>query len=295
MNIKHIQYIVEIDRVRSISQAAENLYIGQPNLSRILKDVEDDIGFSIFLRTTHGVKPTERGASFLRHARNILREMESIQTMSPNQMVENRLRICIPRSGTSFDLTGNYLKTVCEEQNIHVTIRVSHAREAFELLSNGNAEIGIIRFRQGYEAYFQEIASASKLAFHPLSHYDDVVLMHKSHPLAGSEKIRMDALKQHLLITHSDRYLKIKQAEGDCAERQIYTVDRYTQLTLLGVIPGSYMWSAPLNAEELNRYDLVQKSCSGHSRRYCEALIYNNQLVMNSLESAFIGKLLERS
>ena len=43
MNIKHFQYLIEIERVRSISQAAENLYIGQPNLSRILKEIELDV------------------------------------------------------------------------------------------------------------------------------------------------------------------------------------------------------------------------------------------------------------
>ena len=41
MNTQHLQYVVEIERMRSISQAAENLFIGQPNLSRILHDMEE--------------------------------------------------------------------------------------------------------------------------------------------------------------------------------------------------------------------------------------------------------------
>lgn len=64
MDIKHIQYLVEIERVHSISQAAENLYLGQPNLSRILRDVEESVGFPIFERTSKGVHPTPRGAIF---------------------------------------------------------------------------------------------------------------------------------------------------------------------------------------------------------------------------------------
>ena len=48
MNTQHLQYIIEIERTRSISQAAENLFIGQPNLSRILHDVEQMLGFRIF-------------------------------------------------------------------------------------------------------------------------------------------------------------------------------------------------------------------------------------------------------
>ena len=122
MNVKHIQYIVEIERVSSISQAAENLYIGQPNLSRILKEVETDIGFPIFLRTTHGVKPTERGAVFLQHAHNILREVENIQMMGHNQPIEDRMRICMPRTVSCFQFVADFLKTAAEQHNVQISV-----------------------------------------------------------------------------------------------------------------------------------------------------------------------------
>ena len=83
MNIKHLQYMSEIERVGSISQAAKNLYVGQPNLSRILREVEESVGFTIFDRTHQGIRPTERGMAFLQHAHNILREMDAIETMVP--------------------------------------------------------------------------------------------------------------------------------------------------------------------------------------------------------------------
>ena len=44
-NIQQLRYLIEIERTRSISQAASNLYIGQPNLSRIVKDLEAGCGF----------------------------------------------------------------------------------------------------------------------------------------------------------------------------------------------------------------------------------------------------------
>ena len=40
LNTQHLLYLMEIERTRSISQAAANLYMGQPNLSRILRDTE---------------------------------------------------------------------------------------------------------------------------------------------------------------------------------------------------------------------------------------------------------------
>ena len=84
MNTQHLQYIIEIERTRSISQAAENLFIGQPNLSRILHDVEQMLGFRIFERSTRGVRPTTRGTIFLQHAKSILRETEAIEALGPS-------------------------------------------------------------------------------------------------------------------------------------------------------------------------------------------------------------------
>ncbi len=293
MNIKHFQYLVEIERVRSISQAAENLYIGQPNLSRILKDIEADVGFPIFLRTTHGVRPTERGATFLQHARNILREMDSIQMMSPHQMVEDRLRICIPRSAVTFQAVVDYLKSSCEKENLNVVIRECHGKKTLELLTGGHAEIGIIRFREGYEEYFQEVASAANLTFRYLFSYEDVILMNKSHPLASCDKIKLDDLKKWTEIVHSDNYLMSHIAD-ERGRSQIYTVDRQAQLTLLGDIHGSYMWSVPQNEAELSAKGLVQKTCFGYAKRYSEALVYNHLHIMNELEADVLELFAER-
>ena len=291
MNMKHIQYMVEIERVRSISQAAENLYIGQPNLSRILREVEESIGFPIFLCTNHGVVPTDRGATFLQHARNILREMDSIQTLNPNQLIEDRLRVCIPRSAVSFQFVADFIKSVCEDRNIRMEVRECHARRCVEMLSDGDAEIGIIRFREGYENYFQEIATAKKLTFRLLSSYEDKILMHKDHPLASCDKIKSDMLSVYVQIEHGDNFF-LPQKNDDVVRSQIYTVDRQAQMTLLTTVRESFMWTVPQDKKILQMYDLVEKSCSGYTRRYTEALLYNHQHAMNQIEAAFLDKIL---
>ena len=49
MNTQHLQYLIEIERTRSVSQAAENLFIGQPNLSRILHEMEASASYDKIL------------------------------------------------------------------------------------------------------------------------------------------------------------------------------------------------------------------------------------------------------
>ena len=98
MNIQQLEYLIEIERTRSISQAAANLYMGQPNLSRVLRDTEERVGFAIFERTRKGVRPTEQGVVFLQHARNILREAEFMENLGSNRSQSSRFRLALPRS-----------------------------------------------------------------------------------------------------------------------------------------------------------------------------------------------------
>ena len=72
MNILHLKYAVEIAKTKSISRAAENLYMGQPNLSRAIKELEDNLNITIFNRNSKGITITPEGEEFLQYARRII-------------------------------------------------------------------------------------------------------------------------------------------------------------------------------------------------------------------------------
>lgn len=60
MNLTHLRYALEVERTRSITKAAQNLYMGQPNLSKAIKELEGEIGIPIFSRTSKGVGVTKK-------------------------------------------------------------------------------------------------------------------------------------------------------------------------------------------------------------------------------------------
>lgn len=69
MNIQYLKYVVEVDKTGSINKAAKNLYMGQPNLSAAIKELEKELGISIFYRSKKGVFATKEGEKFLFHAK----------------------------------------------------------------------------------------------------------------------------------------------------------------------------------------------------------------------------------
>ena len=55
MNTNHIAILLEVESCRSISKAAQNLYMSQPQVSNIIRNLEEENGFPIFVRTRSGV------------------------------------------------------------------------------------------------------------------------------------------------------------------------------------------------------------------------------------------------
>ena len=293
MNTQHLQYLIEIERTRSVSQAAENLFIGQPNLSRILHEMEANLGFKIFERTSKGVRSTERGAIFLQHAKSIIRELERIDALGPRHPVENRLRICIPRAAFILDLTADYLNTLPVDQNLDSVVRECHARQAIEMLENGEVEVGIIRFRSEYRDYFEEQSVSRGFGFQILSRYRYQLLLPKTHALAEKQLITGQDLAGLPEIVHGDTFRKgPKVDEG--LRRKIYTVDRLAQVSLLETIWGAYMWSQEQPQRCLERWKLVQKTCENNPVTYHDALVYNPQYVVTDIEAGFIRYVLSQ-
>ena len=71
MNILHIKYAVEVAKAGSLNKAAEKLLTAAPNVSRAIKDLEADIGITIFERTAKGMELTPDGEEFISYAKGI--------------------------------------------------------------------------------------------------------------------------------------------------------------------------------------------------------------------------------
>ena len=74
MEIHHLKQLITISQCGSINSASQRLYISQPSLNNIVKRCEQELGFTVFMRTPKGVKLTEKGAKFVEIAQNIIAE-----------------------------------------------------------------------------------------------------------------------------------------------------------------------------------------------------------------------------
>ena len=84
MNLLYMKYAIEVASAGSLNKAAERLYVDQANLSRSIKELEASLGIAVFERAARGMKPTPDGEIFLKYAKNILSQIDTVENMFKN-------------------------------------------------------------------------------------------------------------------------------------------------------------------------------------------------------------------
>lgn len=79
MELRVLRYFLEVAREGSVTRAAQRLHISQPTLSRQLKDLEEELGKKLFLRSNYSVKLTDAGMLLRRRAEDILNLADKTQ------------------------------------------------------------------------------------------------------------------------------------------------------------------------------------------------------------------------
>lgn len=79
MNIQQLRYVVAIANSGTFREAASKLFVSQPSLSVAVKDLESELGFQIFTRTTTGTVLTSRGMVFYEKALDVVRGFDSFE------------------------------------------------------------------------------------------------------------------------------------------------------------------------------------------------------------------------
>ena len=112
---RSIDYVIAIAECRSISKAAEILYISQPSLSRYLSNLENELGVNLFIRTLNGTELTEAGKIYLEYAREIklLRSTMNLKIREFRRAKKDRIRIGMTLNAASlaaFDIAKEVRK-----------------------------------------------------------------------------------------------------------------------------------------------------------------------------------------
>ena len=300
MNLLHFKYAVEIAKTKSISQAAENLYMGQPNLSRAIKELEEKLGITIFLRTSRGIKITDEGEEFLQYAQRIIAQVEEVEQIYQSGKRKQLFSVCVPRASYISYALAEFAKHIKPEAPVDITYRETNSMRTVQTLVKEECNLGIIRYQSAFDKYFKAMFDEKKLISELIAEFSYVLLISKEHPLAVKEEVVPEDLEEFIEITHADPYVPsvplvdVKKAEfSENVDKRIYVYERASQFALLEKVPTTFMWVAPIPQELCDKYGLVQKTCKNNAKTYKDVLIYRKGYRLTDLDKKFTEKVCE--
>ena len=99
MNILHMKYAYEVAKAGSLGKAAEVLLIAAPNLSRSIKELEAELGITIFDRTSKGMILTSDGEEFMSYAKSILGQITQLEKAYKDRIPrKKKFSVSVPRT-----------------------------------------------------------------------------------------------------------------------------------------------------------------------------------------------------
>ena len=298
MNILQMKYAVEVAKAGSLNKASQALLIAQPNLSRSIKELEGELGITIFDRSSKGMKLTLEGEEFIGYAQNILRQIEQMEKMYKDTSVpKQRFSISVPRASYISEAFARFSCQLSPE-SAEVFYKETNSQRTIRNLLENDYRLGIIRYAENYDQYFRAMLDEKELNYETICEFTYQLLMSCEHPLADQVDITFEDLRPYIEIAHADPYVPslplskvVKEELPDNINRRIFIYERASQFDLLSENPDTFMWISPVPDKLLSRYGLVQRKCAENRKVYRDVLIYRKGYRLTALDQAFITEL----
>ena len=189
MNILHMKYAATVAKLGSLSKAAEVLYIAQPNISRSIKELEADLGITIFNRTAKGMLLTPEGEDFIHYAEEILKQIDQVELLYKNNSPKKqKFSICVPRACYISEAFAQFSKALSDDP-AEIFYKETNSQRTLHNILNNDYKLGIIRYAENYDEYFKTMLEEKGLCYELVTEFSYGLIMSNEHPLAAKEEI----------------------------------------------------------------------------------------------------------
>ncbi len=195
MNINQINYFLTTAKCLNFTEAASQLFISQPTLSRQITNIENELNLLLFLRDSHHVQLTPAGTYLYKELSKLYSDYNKIisRARDENEGISATLNIGILDGHIVSGFLPKVLNTCFKK---YPNIRINLSRGSFKALTDGlyNKEFDLI-----ITLYF-DIFNKQKINFKKIKETVDTIAMNKSHKLANSKTVNIKDFEDDTFI-----------------------------------------------------------------------------------------------
>lgn len=208
MDIRHLKYFLKVAEFKSFTKAAQDLYITQPTISKMVKNIEEELGVVLFNRSGKEIELTDAGQIIFEQAHNIVNSFQHLSSELDDlvNLKKGHIRIGLPPMiGSSFfpKVLGKF-----REQYPDVTIQLVEvgAKKVEEDVESGVLDIGVVLLPTK-EELFQSFALVKEKL---------VLLVHPTHPFADKQAVSLHELENESFVFFREDFALHDRIIAEC-------------------------------------------------------------------------------
>lgn len=193
MNINHLKYFLAVAKNQSFTKAAQEMHISQPSISKMIKNMEDELGVPLFQRDKRKIELTDAGHALYQQTHEIINSFENLTTTISNivNLKKGHIKIGIPPIvGASFfpQAIGDFIQNY---PDIEIELIEVGSKTIEAAIASGELDVGIVCCQPSNQDLFE----VTTILNDPL-----MVTLYPDHPKANSKSISLLELKDEKLV-----------------------------------------------------------------------------------------------
>ena len=261
MNIQQLRYVVAIANSGTFREAAEKMYVSQPSLSISVRDLEKELGFKIFRRTSSGTFLTRRGMEFYDKAQELVKGFDIFQNQYANPE-EEKDEFSI--ASQHYDFLPPTITTFSQRYPDYKNFRIfeSTTVQILDEVAQGHSEIGIVYLNNQNQKGIMQRVEKLGLEVIELIPFQTHIYLREGHPLAKKKELVMEDLVDLPTVRFTqekDEYLYYSENFVDTsASSQMFNVtDRATLNGILERTNAYATGSGFLDSDSVNGITVI--------------------------------------
>lgn len=195
MTLQQLRYLIAISEHGSINAAAQNLYVSQSNLSTAIKELERELGITIFTRSNRGVTLTNDGTELLGYARQVIEQANMMEERYARGRAEH-MRLAVSTQHYYFSLQAFInVAEQCASEKYDFILRECATGQIVDDVRTFRSDIGVLYLDEFNSRVLRKAFVDADLSFAPLFVAQVHVFVGEGHPLAAHSSVKLEDLE----------------------------------------------------------------------------------------------------
>lgn len=196
MTLQQLHQVITIAESRSMNEASRKLFVSQPNLSAVVRELEEEAGITIFIRSNRGIVLTPEGEEFIGYAKQVVEQYHLLESRYISSASKKKFSVSMQHYTFAVKAFVEVVKAVGMEE-YEFAVHETQTNQVIENVRNMKSELGILFLSKFNEAVLQKLFKENDVVFEELFTCDTYVYLWKGHPLAQRDVISMKELQEY--------------------------------------------------------------------------------------------------